>query len=184
MLNPPQLTILIALLLISVNLSLSEKSIITYSFLNSLKDYEFGEGTDIEVPGPSTKVPVWMGRMASAAGNDYRINAQFGFVDGWLNQLNADGGPQIQLGYEGQGVSGIGASEGDWVSFAAASVTDISMVTGNFFQWLEPSERSGYYVDMLGLCETNAPGAKYWIYYGWPPFDAYGGDSFPNITST
>lgn len=158
------------------------RAVNSYCFTNSLRDCAAGPPGPLPPNEPSTKVPVWLGRMCAAApGNSLTAAGQFGFVDGWVTQINNNGGPSAQLGYDNLGVPlPAGLLENTWNGWGG--ITDVTMVPGNFFEWQPASNRVGFYTSLIDLVTNNGgTGKNFWLYFGWPPFDAFlNGGNWPS----
>ena len=128
-------------------------------------------------PTEEKKVPHWMGQLSAAAGNNYNVDGQYGFVPSHadFSQL----GPQ--WGFDQ--VSGIWANEN--TPFSQIDYNVIMMTPANFIQYQPPS--ANYFGDTqspidatLSLFDQNRaahPNIPFYIYENWPDMGTYG--AFP-----
>lgn len=151
-----------------------------YHYLNSLTDYSGGGGPGF---GADTRVPNWVARFASEAGNSYAVDAEFGFVDNWSLP------PVSSLGYEDAASARVGSN---WSMVNAASLTHVFFTPDNFTQFSVTSPVQGvfggasYVNRILGLIDTwesNTNGnIAYRIYEGWADLGVFA-DPFPGTAN-
>lgn len=150
-----------------------------YHYLNSLTDYSGGQGPGF---GPDTKVPNWVARFASKARKTYKVDGEFGFIDGWTLP------PRSTVGYKDARSANIGES---WRTADSANVTHLYFTPDNFGQASSSGPKEGVfngdsYVNRL-LNFIDEWGAKtddkisYRIYEGWADMGNYA-DPFPGNT--
>ncbi|MEM7574501.1 MAG: T9SS C-terminal target domain-containing protein [Bacteroidota bacterium] len=152
----------------------------------SIKNFIFGHSLldhrppAIPTPSDETTVPHWLYLLAEAAGHDYSVAGQYGFLPQHANLP-----PFSQWGYDLVPP----AWESDLEPFSAADFSTILLTAGNFMQWQGPAEpypgedgvlspitATEAIVDWVRQEEDTV---AVYIYENWPDMAPYLNGNFP-----
>ncbi len=153
----------------------AQKNITNYIFGHSLIHHEFQVNP---TPSQETSVPHWVHFLANAAGHEYSVSGQYGFLPQHANLP-----PFAQWGFDFVE----GAWDSDYESFADANFNTILITPGNFIQWQPPnSNYPGESVspisateDIFEWCLQQDPGLNFYIYENWPDMAPFLSNGFP-----
>lgn len=159
----------------SVHFSLGQQNIRTFIFGHSLIHHEAQVN---ETPSQETSVPHWFVEFTKAAGHNYAVGGQYGFLP-----QHANVPPISQWGFD----SVAGAWESDTEPFSDADFTNILITPGNFIQWQGPDVN--YFGDdispldatntIINWTNTQEDDLKFYIYENWPDMGGYLNNGFP-----
>lgn len=136
------------------------------------------------VPNETT-VPHWMYLLAQAAGNEYRVSGQYGFLRNY-----AELPPNPQWGFD---IIPEIWDDSSPLSFADVDFTTVMITAGNFIQYqpatvpydgsnpgnVTPLEAT---LEVIDWVSAQEPGIAIYIYENWPDMDGYT-SSFPPTAS-
>ncbi|MFS4491750.1 hypothetical protein [Maribacter sp. 2308TA10-17] len=139
----------------------------------------------IATPSNETTVPHWMAELSTAAGFDYAISGQYGFLPQHANLP-----PIAQWGFD----RAEGAWDSDVQSFADANFNSILLTAGNFIQYQSASmpydgdnpnnaTPISATLEILDWVEQQEPGTSIYIYENWPDMAGFLNNGVPASTT-
>jgi hypothetical protein len=157
----------------------AQKSITNYIFGHSLIHHEFQVNP---TPSQETSVPHWMHFLSDAAGHQYEVSGQYGFLPQHDNLP-----PFAQWGFDFVP----GAWDSDYETFADADFNTIIITPGNFIQWQSPTlNYPGESVspisateDIFEWCIQQESSLNFYIYENWPDMGPFLNNGFPPTES-
>ncbi|MEN0005122.1 MAG: T9SS type A sorting domain-containing protein [Bacteroidota bacterium] len=165
----------ICLLFLLVSTLSAQKNVRTFVFGHSLINHEFQVNP---TPSQETSVPHWFYYLAEAAGYDYAVGGQFGFLPQHTNLP-----PIAQWGFDVVP----GAWESDYEPFVDAGFTNILITPANFAQWQAPDLNYPNETvspvsatnTVFDWCLAQDENLTFFIYENWPDMAPYLGSGFP-----
>lgn len=153
----------------------------------NLRTFIFGHSLIVHdppaIPTPSneTTVPHWMAALSSAAGYDYAVSGQYGFLPQHANLP-----PFAQWGFENV----VGAWESDTEAFSEADFNSILLTAGNFIQYQpatapydgdNPNNSSPVEatLEIFDWVEQQESGTAIYIYENWPDMAGFLNNGIP-----
>ncbi|TMM57188.1 T9SS C-terminal target domain-containing protein [Maribacter algarum] len=139
----------------------------------------------IATPSNETTVPHWIAELSVAAGFDYAVSGQYGFLPQHANLP-----PIAQWGFD----RAEGAWDSDNQTFADANFNSILFTAGNFIQYqsaLTPYDGDNpdnatpisATLEILDWVEQQEPGTAIYIYENWPDMAGFLSNGVPATTS-
>jgi len=153
----------------------------SYSQVDSSRTYFFGHSLidhsppAIPTPSNETTVPHWLRKLAVAAGHEFAVDGQFGFLPNHANNLP----PIPQLGYD----CVPGFWDNSMQTFAEASPTDLLLTAANFIQ-AEPPTFPYYGPDSIYTPITATTTIVDWVSNEVSDIDIYIYENWPEMSDT